>query len=699
MPSISQSTQSIENQLNSIKTYVDTSAAEKDVRRNSGNSLTQINNDISTQLNKISEQQKSFQRSIPNSMDSLLNFIGITEGGDRSETYKYLRQKLVEVAVKIEPQIQEILSKNAIKALGCSQEQTYEGFSIEQLDNISISQLPVADGIYIPVQSVDIMGSLKESPTSLFGRFYYEKENPSDDPLFEPYGGLIPFPMNKELNLLMSSSNSQKSFREVISKYYQGKSLQPLFDIQYTTKNGFGVDGDFFRVILLNRKGPNNETINDVGTFISDYYKTIKLVDPVVFTAQLLNFLTGSASVSKSYGPLSDQSKFEIIVQRILGLCFDEREEIDVSGVSKVGELDGVTDSFFELTEVDLRNIENRISNVQQGVIQFVDCENIKLPVNNNFLEDELVKFRNGLSGNTDSQNAEAVNKIIDGIVENSEWQPAINSGLQVGISLDKQVMKKLPIAIAAGVLTPKVLLPIYTLLAVVQNEASTTINQTITDTNNLISSANTESNSAISNSNQTNSVVTGASDFLQKFRRFSIEVVSEINSIFLLELFEILKRDIMNLLSVVVKDIKRSSSEKTKTIILRLVDIAQIVVQLVLTARDARKCKNLLDNIKRLIALILTQTGSRVRIPPGLLFLADALPGYSPERATINVTEFMQSFGLETGPLPDGTPNQMLLFVSATLKGNDKEQSQNSKLATIGTSPFGPVKVSGKSV
>lgn len=699
MPSISQSTQSIENQLNSIKTYVDTSNAEKSVRRNSGNAFSKANDKVASQLNKISEQQKSFERSIPNSMDSLLNFIGITDGGDRSETYKYLRQKLVEVAVKIEPQIQEILSRNAIKALGCSQEQTYQGFSVNQLQNLTISELPESDGIYIPVQSVDLMGSLKQSPTSLFGRFYYEKEEPSSDISLEPYGGLIPFPMNKELYLLMSSQNSQKSYKEVISKYYQGKSLQPLFDIQYTTKNGFGVDGDFFRVILLDRVDSNGQINNDVGTFISDYYKTIKLVDPVVFTAQLLNFLSGAASVSKSYGPLEDQSKFELIIQRILGLCFDERQEIDVSGIAKVGELDGVTDSFFEFTEVDLRNIENRISNVQRGVIEFVDCDNIKLPVNSEFLEEELVKFRNSLSGNTDGQNAEAVNKIVDSLTQNPEWQPALNSGLQLKGSLDKQIMKKLPIAIAAGVLTPKVLLPIYTLLAVVQNEATSTLNEAITETNPIISSANTEANAAISNANQTNSLVTGASDFLKKFRAFSIEVVSEINAIFLIELFEILKKDIINLLAVVVKDIKKSSSEKTKTIILRLVDIAQIVVQLILTVQDARKCKNLLDNIKRLIALILTQTGSRVRIPPGLLFLADALPGYSPERATINVTEFMQSFGLETGPLPDGTPNQMLLFVSATLKGNDKEQSQNSKLTTIGTSPFGPVKVSGKSV
>jgi hypothetical protein len=44
-------------------------------------------------------------------------------------------------------------------------------------------------------------------------------------------------------------------------------------------------------------------------------------------------------------------------------LCFDDRREIDVSGVAKVAELDGVDDSFFELNEIDLRNIDSEISN------------------------------------------------------------------------------------------------------------------------------------------------------------------------------------------------------------------------------------------------------------------------------------------------------------------------------------------------
>jgi hypothetical protein len=78
-------------------------------------------------------------------------------------------------------------------------------------------------------------------------------------------------------------------------------------------------------------------------------------------------------------------------MQRILGLCFDNRREIDVSGVAKIAELDGVDDGFFELTEVDLRNIEVKIANVQNGVMEFEDFNNVKLPLDYEVLFYQLI--------------------------------------------------------------------------------------------------------------------------------------------------------------------------------------------------------------------------------------------------------------------------------------------------------------------
>jgi hypothetical protein len=56
----------------------------------------------------------------------------------------------------------------------------------------------------------------------------------------------------------------------------------------------------------------------------------------------------------------------------------DNKTEIDVSGVAKVAELDGVDDSFFEFTEIDLRNIDLTVNNIKNGVVEYENCDNIK---------------------------------------------------------------------------------------------------------------------------------------------------------------------------------------------------------------------------------------------------------------------------------------------------------------------------------
>jgi len=90
---------------------------------------------------------------------------------------------------------------------------------------------------------------------------------------------------------------------------------------------------------------------------------------------------------------------------------------------------------------------------------------------------------------------------------------------------------------------------------------------------------------------------------------------------------------------------------------------------------------------------------GGKSEIPIALLALTKLLPGFSPERAFINVIEELQSLGIPTGALPDGSPNLMLLYNLATHKGSDKEKSENGKLDAFGVSALGPVEIFGKDV
>lgn len=674
---INSTQESIQSKIDAYKTYREVSQSEKSLLGKAGNAASEAKSQISSSLDKVSEFQKRFQRDPPNSMDQLLGFLGQTQGNG-SATLKYLRSKILQAAAQIEPKMADILKRETIKALGCSVEQTYNGTTAESLSFQPLPLRPQQEGIYIPVSSLDFFSNLKQSPETNFGKVYYEKENPSADPTFIPYGGQIAFPMNRQLFNLMTSDNKDRSYSQINGKNYTGKSGQNLFDLQYTQTNSFGVTGDYYRVFLIDREDEQGNITNNVGEFISDYYSTIKIVDSVDIGAQIVNIISGALNIDAQvgFGELNNQSRFGLIVARILGLCFDERKEIDVSGVAKVGELDGVNESFFELNEIDLRNIEIEISNVQNGIMQFEDCDNIQLPVDSQTLVAQLIDFRNNLSGETVEQQAENIGEIIDAISDNPAWSLNSPSNLNVKLSIDKNVIKKIPLAVAAAVLTPKNLLPLYTLLSVVQSGATFTYNQAVTEINNTAAPSTSEGNEGANVGTQASNIVTSGEDFLKKYKAFAIEVISQINAEFLQVLYEILKRDIVNLVSSIISDVERSAKLKGYAIILRLAQIALVVSQLV---NDYRRCKSLLDNILLLLNLI-GQTVP-IQIPLPLLSLAALLPGTSPERASINVIEGLQKVGIPTGTLPDGSPNLMALYDLISKRGSEKEEAENGKI------------------
>jgi len=709
MPDISSDWAGIQSKVQSLGTYKEVSQNFKDLTSKAGDSLSSSLNDSASQLNKIKEQQKRFQRNTPTSMDQLINLLGTTKGSS-SSTFKYLRKKLLDAVVKMEPKVSEILVDETIKALGCSQEQTYNGISTPQVNPIGyIEQLDSSKGIYIPVSNIDFMGNLKIDPNAKIsasflgvtvkgpnplGALYYEKYAPSTESgLYVNYGGNVKYPFNKMLRYRMDENNVNKTYSKEFDNFYNGFSQQRLFDISYTTTNELGISGDYFRIYLLDREGSDSTVLdsknNKVGQFLTDYYKTVKLIDPVIIGGALLNYVSNCVSIKKglTYRELTDESKFDRIITRILGLCQDSRKEIDVSGVAKIPELDGVDDSFYEFTEVDLRKIDQRINNVQNGIIRLESCGNVDLPVNTDTLFEEIVKFRDSLSGNTPQQNVERIEKLIDTFIDNPAWKPLIPSGVDAGIEINKNILKDLPKAVISGILTPKILLPVFVLAAAIEQSAINTVNDLINSANTVIQSANTYLQSGSTVGQQVNNVINDGVDFLKKFKTFTINVISRINAEFLKVLFEILKKDILNLLNVAIADITKSASAKKYTIILRLVQLTLIVVQLV---KDYRKCKSLIDDILNLLNLINSTFNKGNRIPTPLLFLTQALPGFSAERAQINVIEELQKLGIPTGAMPDGTPNIMNQFMGGLTRGMDKEESENGTIdATVLVPPI----------
>lgn len=580
--------------------------------------------DIQKKLNDAKTTAKKFQTDVKTQFDQLLDINSLT-GGKGSGSISFVKKILLRALKNIEPKLGDILYDESIKAVGCDQQQTYEAGQV----------------IAVPIRGLDLLNLFKNEPDSPVGKVLYEKDlvsNPQS----------IPFSMNREL--YNRTQNPGIEFSQDFNNFYKGASGQDLFDIRYEeTYNN--ITGPWFIVTL---KGRVNNA-NSVSQFLVDYYKSIKLVDFNNIIASIMEALTGVLSIAGNVGigQAEDTNKFFLIIQRILGLCFDNATEIDVSGVAKVSELDNIDESFFEFSDVDLRRIEQKVTNIKNGVVEFEDCDNVKLPVDFT----SILSALESIILVPDSDAINAANQVTTTLTENPEWNGFGLTGNVRG-AIDGNFVKLMAQGLVLSLLSPKVLLPIYIML--------------------------------ISLGNQILATIKSFEDFTKNFKRFLVNLISKIGAIFVQELFEIIKRDINQLIQTVVADIANEKKSKIVTIILKLIQLLLIVFQFV---SDWRKCKSVVDEILNLLnfgSSIVGDVGSifTSRVPLPLLFASEFLGGYSESRAFIGAIEEFQKLGIPTGALPDGSPNLTVLSFFGMMKAMESEKNQNGKVQ-IASGPY----------
>jgi len=600
----------VQDKVSSTKSYTNLKKQYSDAKKKAGESFDDKKSDVTQSLDKVKEQTKRFEKQIKNQFEQLLDINNIT-GGKGSNSIKYIKKLLLQTLKNIEPKILEILNEESLNAVGCDQQQMFN-----------------AQTLYIKVSSIDLGGLLKKDPSEPIGKVLYEK-----DPIqVQQY----PFSLNKEL---FKRIESGQPYSVDNGQLYIGQSGQDLFDIQYVETDNLGQTGPWYKVTLVNRI--NN--VNKVGEFMIDYYKTIKIVDYHNILSSIMNSLSGAISIQANIGIVQaeDATKFELLLQRILGLCFDNKKEIDVSGVAKVAELDGVDDSFFEFTEIDLRNIDLKVNNIKNGVVEYENCDNVKLPVDSGAVLDSL----NNLLFVPDNDLVNAADALTQSLTDNPDWSGFAISG-NINAAVDLNFVKLIAQGLVTAILSPKILLPIFTMLK--------SLGSIITD--------------------QINSFI----DFAKKFKSFVINLVSKIGSLFVKELFELIKKDIKNLIQQVIMDVAKEQGDKRIIMILKLIQLLLVVIEFI---NDWRRCKSVVDELLWLLKIATSGFGGAQGIPLPLLFASQLMGGYSESRAFLGVIEEMQKLGIPTGPMPDGSPNLEVLSKFAQMKAMANEEAENGKV------------------
>ena len=594
----------IQKKLNATKSFTDIKSQYNDATKKSGSSFEKTKSQVSESLTSVKSQTKRYQKQVKNQFEQLLDLSNMS-GGNGSGSPKYIKKLLIRTIKNVQPKLRTIVIKDCLTALGCDQQQTY-----------------TPGPIYVKVNSIDLFNRLLIDPQGEVGVVIYEKSSIQV--------GQVPFSMNRQLHQLTQDSSQYT---------HVGKSGQDLFTIKYFENHPVdNTTGPWYEVNLSSRTGPLR-----VGEFMVDYYDTIRMAEDTDIIGSIMESLSGAISMKINAGTsqVENASKAELILARILGLCFDSRgNEIDTSGIAKLPELDGVDDSFFEFTEIDLRNIDIRTANIKKGVIQFEDCDNIDLPVN----FDEIVGALGQLNFYEGSEFENAANNITNVLANNPAW-------IGVGINLDPQVVvdtnfiKLITNGMIGALITPKMILPIITMYKALGN--------TLADN------------------------ITSFVDFAKIFKKFLINLVSKVGAIFVEELFKLIKEDILKLVQQVISDIAKEKIVKKYAMILKLLALLLAIIGLI---TDYRKCKNLIDDILALLGL-LNLPGMSSGIPLPFLYAAQLLDGYSESRAFIGVIEEMQSLGIPTGAMPSGAPNLDILSKFGQMKAMAFEDAENNKV------------------
>ena len=607
-------------------------------------SVDKKKSEVIKQLNELqsgtNELKNEIKNEIKNQLEQLLDLFKQSLPKDGNQSLSTISRFFLEAAEKTKDQIKGILVEEIVSTIGCSEEQSYE-------DKLN-------QPIYIKVSQIDLFKRLKFSPDDENAKYYYE--NNATTP------GTIPSSTNRQL--FERLQNLGQSYQTQYGTGYVGLSGQDLFDIEYVqfypavNPTNFG---DYFKITLK----PQLNSATSVSDFLTDYYGSISVLQFDVLSTEIMNALTGAFDfgLKITEDEMREQKKFDSILKKIMGICTDPTKKIDVGGNAKLSDQDYIDDTFFNVSNQELRKIENEINNTINGVVEFEGCDNIKLPINlsgTKQILDEVIS-KNGSSGKVDR-----IMQSLDELSQDPNWKnkiPQLSLDLNLKGALDTSLITQLPKVVFKTILSPKVMLGFLVMVKTMNNQFS----------------------------NQLDTSYDDLQTFMKVFKKFTVNFMQKVTSIFIKELFNIVKKNIKQLVEKIIGDIVKEAKNK------QLLMYSSIVYSLLVlgnTFIDFRDCKSVIDEILKLLNLSLSNLNTG--LPLFALAGSKLLGGVSDTRAFANAVEGIQAAGLPTGDAPDGSPNMMNMAMMAMIKGQNKEQAENGKTEvfipplTVVVPPFG---------
>lgn len=386
---------------------------------------------------------------------------------------------------------------------------------------------------------------------------------------------------------------------------------------------------------VFNLTGLTGSTGTSIDQFVSKYYETIEFPDISDILKNSMSMLVPTGGINSTNSNYDiNLNKLMRVINKICAVCpppsNDELKQNPADQFNE-GELD--LSAFFDFDDVEGIDLDDENSRYEK-VLRFVDCNNYSLPVNQTIVE-EFAFFASTRNDITKEYN-DALAKVAKDAYNNNQSIPFP----QFLASLDFQSMKDLPKALISSIFSPKIFFPIAVLWKIIKAASA--------------------------------SLFVSITTLIKNIGKFLYKVIKDIFNKFLTVFWLKIRPELARILKDLAVKILKNSKKRYLMIVKALIDILTALLPFV----GIKSCSEFYDAILSLLNSL--RVGVSQKIPGLLLQLSKRLPGYSENRAIMNIGEYLEANGIQTGDI-FGQENNIIPFVSSIVKGHQQEMDQNS--------------------
>jgi hypothetical protein len=388
-----------------------------------------------------------------------------------------------------------------------------------------------------------------------------------------------------------------------------------------------------------------------VEEFLNDYYSSIELpdIEHIIKTSMLMTIQSGESN------PLLEKGLNNVnrLLNKLMSVCGSSTNRNNLSNQTAVDlfdENDQDMELYFDFDDVEGIDLDDE-DNRYRKVLKFTDCSNFEAPVNKTMLEDFVYL---GYRKNTGDLVDSTINRVAtDAYLQSNGSIPQSQFNLNI---LNLYILN-LPKALLMSAFSPKIFLPIIVMYKILKVGVSEVVDVVLS---------------------------------MKNLSKLFVAIVKDLFWFFLREFWRLIKVDLLAFVMTLVTKILKNKYKRYIVIITALI---AILTQIVEDGID--NCFAIFTTILSTIQLALS-SNPPFNIPGILLGLSDRLPGYSQDRAYLNIVERLENGGISTGPI-FGEDNNLPLIIKSIIDGNTEEIDTNSFVSVsnkeiIIPTPFGPV-------